>query len=110
MRCHPEIGADILRKIEGFERIAWATLTHHERFDGCGYPAGLSGEEIPVEARIISAVDSFDTMTNDRPYRRAMSLEEARDELVRCAGSQFDPEVIAVMTRVLNEGDKGEIG
>ena len=109
MRRHPEIGAEILEKIEGFERIARATLTHHERFDGLGYPAGLSGEQIPIEARIISAVDSFDAMTNDRPYRRAMGIEEARAELVRCAGSQFDPEVIAAMIRVLDERDGEEI-
>ena len=109
MRRHPEIGAEILGKIEGFERIAQSTLTHHERFDGRGYPAELSGEEIPIEARIIAAVDSFDAMTNDRPYRRAMGIEEARAELVRCAGSQFDPEVIAALARVLDEKNGEEI-
>jgi len=77
MRRHPEIGADILGKIGGFERIARTALTHHERVDGKGYPVGLAGQEIPIEARIISAVDAFDAMTNDRPYRAAMAVEES---------------------------------
>jgi response regulator RpfG family c-di-GMP phosphodiesterase len=67
----------------------------HERFDGSGYPDGLAGEEIPLGARIISVCDAFDAMTSDRPYRSAMSAEVALDELRRCAGSQFDPVVVA---------------
>lgn len=109
MSRHPEIGAGILRRIEGFEGIARAALAHHERFDGRGYPAGLSGEEIPVEARIISVVDSYDAMTNDRPYRRALGAEEAVAELDANAGSQFDPGVVEAMRAVLrNSHDEEE--
>ncbi len=102
MRRHPRIGADIVSRIYGFEKVAAAVLAHHERIDGLGYPAGLSGEEIPIEARIISAVDSYDAMTNDRPYRRAMSHEEAFDELYRGAGSQFDRKVVEALNKVLS--------
>lgn len=108
MRRHPEIGADILGKIGGFERIARTALTHHERFDGKGYPGGLAGQEIPIEARIISAVDAFDAMTNDRPYRAAMRVEEALSELVRGAGSQFDPGVVEVLITMVRELGTGE--
>ena len=101
MRRHPEIGADILGRVEGFEKIADVALTHHERFDGRGYPAGLSGEDIPIEARVVSVVDTYDAMTNDRPYRRALSDEEAVAELVANAGSQFDPGVVEAMRAVL---------
>jgi len=108
MRRHPEIGADILGKIGGFERIAQTALTHHERVDGKGYPVGLTGQEIPVEARIISAVDAFDAMTNDRPYRAAMSVEDALSELVRGAGSQFDSRVVEVLVPMARERRTGE--
>lgn len=108
MRRHPEIGADILGKIGGSERIAQAALTHHERVDGKGYPGGLAGQEIPVEARIISTVDAFDAMTNDRPYRAAMRVEEAVAELVRGAGSQFDAVVVEVLIAMVRERGTGE--
>jgi hypothetical protein len=110
MRRHPEIGADILGKIGGFERIARTALTHHERVDGKGYPVGLTGQEIPVEARIISAVDAFDAMTNDRPYRAAMAVEDALAELVRGAGSQFDSGVVEVLIATVRERRTGEDG
>jgi HD-GYP domain-containing protein (c-di-GMP phosphodiesterase class II) len=68
---------------------------HHERYDGKGYPSGLSGEDIPLLARIVSVVDTFDAMTTDRPYRKAMTIEAALAEIERCAGSQFDPAIAA---------------
>ena len=68
-------------------------LTHHERWDGTGYPHGLAGEDIPVEARLLGVADAFDAMTSERSYRPALSVEQALAELKRCAGSQFDPEL-----------------
>jgi len=73
-------------------------LAHHERYDGGGYPFGLKGEEIPIEARIISVVDTHDAMTSDRPYRQALSHETAIAELSRCAGTQFDTRVVEVFS------------
>lgn len=107
MRRHPAMGAEILGSIAGFDHISEVVLAHHERFDGGGYPAGLSGESIPVEARIISVVDAYDAMTNDRPYRGAMSHETALGELERNAGTQFDPAVIESTGRVIGRGITG---
>ena len=76
-------------------------LYHHERWDGTGYPSGKAGEEIPVEARVLAIADAFDAMTSDRPYRRARSVPDAIAELERCAGSQFDPTVVAALMRVV---------
>jgi HD-GYP domain-containing protein (c-di-GMP phosphodiesterase class II) len=78
-------------------------LYHHERFDGNGYPEGLAGEQIPIGARIFSAADAFDAMTADRHYRRALSLDEAMGELRRNSGTQFDPDVIAILDDVAEE-------
>lgn len=103
MRRHSEIGADILSRIGVSERVRAAVLAHHERFDGSGYPAGLSGEDIPMEARIISVVDAYDTMTNDRPYRKALSQEGALEQLRLHSGSQFDPAVVEATTDALDE-------
>lgn len=105
MKRHPEIGARILSGIPGFERVAEAILTHHERVDGKGYPRGLSGQSIPVESRVVAAVDAFDAMTNDRPYRKAASLPEALDELNRHSGEQFDPEVVTALQNVLRRNN-----
>lgn len=103
MRLHPQMGVDILSRISGFERVSDAVLNHHERYDGGGYPLRSSGYEIPMEARIISVVDSYDAMTNDRPYRKAMGEEEALEELAAGSGSQFDPEVVEALRKVLKE-------
>jgi HD-GYP domain-containing protein (c-di-GMP phosphodiesterase class II) len=67
---------------------------HHERFDGTGYPERLAREGVPLAARIFAVADTFDAMTSDRPYRKAVSVEEAREEIARCSGTQFDPEVV----------------
>ena len=90
MRRHPEIGHDILKSIGFLERSAALVLAHQERFDGRGYPRGLAGEDIPIAARIFAIADTFDAMTSHRPYRRALSAERAREEILRCAGTQFD--------------------
>jgi HD-GYP domain-containing protein (c-di-GMP phosphodiesterase class II) len=93
MRRHPSIGAQILEHA-GMPDIARWVGAHHERLDGEGYPAGFSGPNIPLEARILAVADAYEAMIADRPYRAGMPESEARAELLRCAGSQFDPEVV----------------
>src|SRR5262249_14554007 len=93
MQRHPEIGARILLHA-GLTDIAQWVRAHHERLDGRGYPDRLSGEQIPVEARILAVADAYEAMIADRPYRAGMATADARAELERCAGSQFDPAVV----------------
>jgi HD-GYP domain-containing protein (c-di-GMP phosphodiesterase class II) len=94
MNRHCEIGYRIARSATDLLPIADWILKHHERWDGTGYPLGLSGEVIPLECRILAIVDSYDAMTNDRPYRKAMSSEMAIAELACYAGTQFDPRLV----------------
>ncbi|MDQ6745044.1 MAG: HD domain-containing protein, partial [Actinomycetota bacterium] len=94
MQLHPRIGYHLIRQIPALEPIAPAILHHHERFDGTGYPGRLRGETIPIAARIIAVADAFSAMTTPRPYREPVSVEHACTELERCAGQQFDPEVV----------------
>src|SRR5215217_253274 len=96
IQLHPRIGYRLVERVPALRDIAPAILHHHERFDGEGYPSRLSGEEIPLEARIICVADSFSAMTAERPYRHRMTLADACAELERCAGTQFDPEVVRV--------------
>ena len=99
---HPPLGSImIMSEIETLQQLVPVVRHHHERFDGKGYPDGLAGEEIPLEARIIAVVDSFDAMTHERSYRKAMSREEAMAELECCAGTQFDPAVVEAFLAVL---------
>jgi HD-GYP domain-containing protein (c-di-GMP phosphodiesterase class II) len=93
MRQHPVIGERILRAIPGMGRVAKIVRHEHERWDGGGYPDGLSGPAIPLGSRIILACDAYHAMTSNRPYRRAMSHTDAVAELSQNAGTQFDPEV-----------------
>ncbi|HKV58537.1 MAG TPA: HD domain-containing phosphohydrolase, partial [Ktedonobacteraceae bacterium] len=104
MRSHPDIGRHILEEIGGvFNQLAEVVVAHHERWDGGGYPMKLAGEAIPLHARILTVVDSFDAMTSRRVYREPMSVEAARAELQRCSGSQFDPRVVAAFLSVLDD-------
>ena len=88
------IGYEIVHRIPSLATSAEIVLTHHERFDGTGYPQGLRGREIPLGSRIFAVADTFDAMTSDRPYRRALPESVARDEILRESGGQFDPEVV----------------
>jgi len=96
MKRHTEIGYNITQSTIEFQRISEYILAHHEKWDGSGYPRRFKGEEIPLLSRIIAVVDSFDAMTNDRPYRKALSEEYAINEIKECAGTQFDPNVARV--------------
>jgi response regulator RpfG family c-di-GMP phosphodiesterase len=100
MKLHPEIGGRILSGIKFLEKSLPVVMAHQERFDGSGYPRGLKGEEIPLGARIFAVVDTLDAMTSDRPYRKALGYEEARDEIVRNSGIQFDPKVVEVFLSI----------
>jgi HD-GYP domain-containing protein (c-di-GMP phosphodiesterase class II) len=100
MKRHPQIGARILRNIKQVEDILPGVLYHHERYDGKGYPAGLAGQSIPLMGRILCLADSFDAMTSNRTYRRAMPLEVALAEIRRCAGTQFDPALAEAFLRI----------
>lgn len=100
MRRHPEIGAQIIEAAPFLQGARDIVLHHHERWDGDGYPRGLGGQAIPFGARLFSLVDAYDAMTSDRPYRRAMALEEALEEILRHQGSQFDPAMVEAMMQV----------
>jgi two-component system cell cycle response regulator len=95
MRRHTLIGERILDGAPALAAAARLVRSSHERFDGHGYPDELAGDEIPLGARIIAVCDAYDAMVSDRPYRRAMPTEQALQELTRCAGTQFDPAVVA---------------
>jgi diguanylate cyclase (GGDEF)-like protein/putative nucleotidyltransferase with HDIG domain len=103
MYTHPEIGARLLSRPEFHDLRAWI-LAHHERPDGIGYPYGLRGDDIPIEARILAVADAYEAMTADRVYRPALGAEAARAELEAGAGSQFDPEVVGAFLRALDAG------
>lgn len=94
IKKHPETGFRITRSTEEFAHVAEDILSHHERWDGSGYPRGLKGRQIPFLARIAAIVDAYEVMTNGRPYRKKISSERAMAEISRCAGTQFDPELV----------------
>ena len=94
IKSHPQKGYEILKPIKQFGSILPAILHHHEQYDGSGYPAGLSGEDIPLHARIISVADTYDAILTTRPYRAGAGHAAAIAELVKCAGSQFDPHIV----------------
>jgi diguanylate cyclase (GGDEF)-like protein/putative nucleotidyltransferase with HDIG domain len=99
MKIHPVVGAEILERVSFPYPVAPIVRAHHEKWDGSGYPYGLRGEEIPLGARILSAVDCLDALASDRQYRRAMGLEEAMSEVADLAGKSFDPAVVDVLKR-----------
>jgi putative nucleotidyltransferase with HDIG domain len=103
MREHCGRGYHILRKIQFLSGAAEIVLTHQEHHDGSGYPSGLRGNEIPIGARIFAVADTLDAITSDRPYRKARSFDAAREEILRCSGTQFDPVVVEVFLKIPNE-------
>jgi ribonuclease P protein subunit RPR2 len=107
MRSHPIIGADIVRPIPFLAGAIDIIMSHHERFDGGGYPMGLKGEQIPVEARIFAVVDAFDAMTSDRPYRQALEMDDALERIAQAAGTQFDPYVVDAFLQLADDGQIG---
>lgn len=103
MITHAEWGATILAKTGGMEHLLDAVRHHHEWYNGSGYPAGLSGQAIPLYSRMIGITDAFDTMTTPRAYRRSLSVEGALIELKRCSGTQFDPDLVRPFVEELTE-------
>jgi putative nucleotidyltransferase with HDIG domain len=104
MRRHPEEGARMVARVKALRLAVPAVLYHHERWDGSGYPVGIEGDGIPWEARVLAVVDAFDAMTTDRSYRRAIAEAPAVAELERCAGTQFDPEIVRVFVEAWRDG------
>ena len=100
IKSHPMVGAKILEPLRFLTRETCAVRHHHERFDGTGYPDGLRGEDIPYVARVVTVADVFDAITSNRPYRTALALDEAREEISRGIGSHFDPAVVEAFLRV----------
>jgi HD-GYP domain-containing protein (c-di-GMP phosphodiesterase class II) len=97
MRRHPEWGAEMIAQVPGLEELAGLVVSHHERWDGHGYPGGLAGEGIPLASRVISVCDAFEAMVSRRPYRAPLSVEDALAELVAASGTQFDPLVVSAV-------------
>lgn len=101
MQVHPLVSCELLGALLPTEDLAGIALSHHERYDGNGYPHGLEGTRIPLEARVLAIADSLDAMTSWRPYREALSFTAAREELIREAGRQFDPDIVEALVREL---------
>ena len=101
IRRHPLVGADMLSSVLCLDAVVQGVRHHHERYDGKGYPQGLAGPDIPLVARIIAVADSYDAMTSDRPYRRALRPSEAAEEVLRNAGDQFDPDWAEALFKII---------
>ena len=108
MKRHPEIGYRMLSEVSFFRELAEVVRCHHERYDGQGYPRGVSGEEIPIAARILSVLDAYVAMTSERPYRKTRTHEDAMQEILRHAGTQFDPVVVRALAEAERRGLFGE--
>jgi len=108
VRHHPVTGARMVELVPALRSAVPAVRHHHERWDGDGYPDGCSGTDIPPEARVLAAADAFDAMISDRPYRPALSPSRAVAEMLRCAGSQFDPDVVTALVEAWHAGELGE--
>jgi HD-GYP domain-containing protein (c-di-GMP phosphodiesterase class II) len=104
---HPGVGADIVTKVRSLKKASEMVRSHHERPDGKGYPFGLTDQDVPLGARILNVSDAFDAMTSDRPYRPAMTIEEAVEEVVRCSGTQFDKRIVDCLVRLYEAGQFG---
>ncbi|MCK5219218.1 HD domain-containing protein, partial [bacterium] len=109
IKIHPVVGAEILATVCSLSEVSVIVRHHHEHFDGGGYPDKLKGEQIPLFARILQIADSFDAMTSDRPYRKALSQEDAIKQLEIFAGRQFDPKLVEVFLRELRRPDTSKL-
>jgi HD-GYP domain-containing protein (c-di-GMP phosphodiesterase class II) len=105
IRAHPVEGVWLIAGVASLARAVPYVLFHHERWDGTGYPTRRAGAETPIEGRVLAVADAFDAMTSDRPYRQALTLDAAVTEVLRCAGSQFDPEITTVFLDAVESGD-----
>ncbi len=105
IRAHPVEGAWLISGIRTLEAALPYVLFHHERWDGNGYPTRRTGRTIPVEGRVLAVADAFDAMTSERPYRSALSLEQALTEMQRCSGAQFDPDLVDAFLDAVETGD-----
>ncbi len=108
VKMHPQMGANIISKIESLKKLVPLVVGHHEWVNGSGYPGGLRGDEIPLGARIISIADAYSTMTSNRPYRAAMSIQESIKELEKFAGTQFDAKIVNIFSAILKNEEKEE--
>jgi HD-GYP domain-containing protein (c-di-GMP phosphodiesterase class II) len=108
MKRHPEIGYRMLSEVSFFRELAEVVRCHHERYDGQGYPRGISGEKIPIAARMLSVLDAYVAMTSERPYRKTRTHEDAMQEILRHAGTQFDPVVVRALVEAERRGLLGE--
>ena len=105
IKRHSDIGAEILEHIQQLRGIVPGVKYHHEQIDGGGYPDGLKGDSIPLLAKIVAVADTYDAMTTDRPYRKALKKEEAFEELKKCSGTQFDSEVVGAFIQAYQKGE-----
>jgi PAS domain S-box-containing protein len=105
IRTHPQVAYDVLKRIESFDRIALVVLQHHERMDGSGYPSGLRGDQILPEARVLAVADVIEAMFSYRPYRPALGLDRALDEVSRNSGSLYDPDVVSACLKLFHQGN-----
>jgi putative nucleotidyltransferase with HDIG domain len=103
VKKHPHWGAEMVKTVDALQPVIPLLKYHHERYDGKGYPKGLKGERIPLHARIMAVADSFDAMTSNRPYGNRKNVKEAVEEMKRCSGTQFDPEIVDVFSQILEE-------
>ena len=103
VKRHPEAGYQILKSMEEYSVLATYVLSHHEKWDGSGYPRKLKGESIPLFSRIISIADAYEAMTSGRSYKKALSKEDAKNEIIKGAGTSFDPELVKVFNDIFLE-------
>jgi len=103
VKTHSAVGHRILNTTEDYSHISEDVLSHHEHWDGSGYPRGLKGEKIPLLARIIAIIDAYDVMTHDQVYKKAVTKEEALKEINSCVGTQFDPELADVFVKIFSD-------
>ena len=109
MQQHPVIGEAIVKPVRALSKVVQLVRCHHERYDGKGYPSGLKGEEIPLEARLLSVVDAYDAMSTNRPYRKRLTQDEVKAELKRNSGIQHDPQFVEAFLRMLEKKELHQV-